>query len=339
MAWIKRNLYFLIGGAVAVVLLALAGWFLYSKWELNNQVLDKLNADYAELDRLNKQRPHPGSGSVNNIKRAQEQEQVLRDFIQGASPHFERIAPIPEIQKLTDQEFSGALSRTIDGMRHDAAAASVILATNYSFSFEAQKQRVSFPAGSLRPLSVQLGEIKTICDVLFQAKINYLDGVRRVAVSSDDAGGTQTDYLPNTSVTNELAVLTPYEVAFRCFSSELAAVLAGFANSPHALVVKSINVEPAPSVAAEPHPAPAYSPAPQPVIAPAGMAPPVNRMLLAMGGMAAGGGDPNPTPSPRYVPAPVPSPAGGHGGLPIVLDEKQLKIRLSLIVVKLSTRR
>ena len=51
-------------------------------------------------------------------------------------------------------------------------------------------------------------------------------------------------------MTNELAVLTPYEVTFRCFSSELAAVLAGLASSPYALLVKTINVELAPAVAA-----------------------------------------------------------------------------------------
>jgi hypothetical protein len=344
MAWIKRNLYFLIGGAVAMVLLGLASWFLYSKWELNNQVLEKLNADYAELDRLNKQHPHPGSGSVNNIERAQKQQQILRDFIQNARPYFQRIAPIPEIQKLTDQGFSSALSRTIDQLRHDAAGASVILATNYSFSFEAQKQKVSFPAGSLRPLADQLGEVKTICDVLFQARINYLDGVRRVSVSSDDASGTQTDYLPEHSVTNNLAVLTPYEVAFRCFSSELAAVLAGFANSPYALLVKSINVEPAPSVGPEPRATPSYAIAPQPVPVPPGMASGATdsqgmAALLHSSFLPRGAGGLNPMTPPGYVPAPAPAPPGGRGGLPIVLDEKQLKIRLSLIVVKLAPRR
>ena len=77
---------------------------------------------------------------------------------------------------------------------------------------------------------MQLAEVKAICTVLFQAKINSLDNIRRERVSEDDLKGPQTDYLPEKSVTNELAVLSPYEVTFRCFSSELAAVLAGFAS-------------------------------------------------------------------------------------------------------------
>ena len=62
MAWVKRNLYFLIGALAALALLGLAGWILYANWQHNNEVLDKLNADYAELTRLNQQNPHPGAG-------------------------------------------------------------------------------------------------------------------------------------------------------------------------------------------------------------------------------------------------------------------------------------
>ena len=43
MDWIKRNLYFLIGSLVALALMGLAGWYLYSKWQLNNEFLGKLD--------------------------------------------------------------------------------------------------------------------------------------------------------------------------------------------------------------------------------------------------------------------------------------------------------
>ena len=56
--------------------------------ELNNQVLGNLNTDYEELKRLNGQNPHPGSGPVNNIKAAKEQQEELRDFIKKHSRLF-----------------------------------------------------------------------------------------------------------------------------------------------------------------------------------------------------------------------------------------------------------
>src|SRR6266567_1472875 len=178
MDWIKRNLYFVIGTAAALLLMGLAGWYLYSKWDLNNSILKQLDEQYAELDRLNKLNPHPGEpGKVDNIEEAKNQQKQLRAVAGKTKPYFQRIAPIPDLPKLADADFSRALSRAIDQMQKDASSASVSLppksasGSAYSFSFEAQKSRVSFAAGSLATLAVQLGEVKAICDVLFQAKI------------------------------------------------------------------------------------------------------------------------------------------------------------------------
>jgi len=359
MAWIKRNLYFVIGGAVALALMGLAGWYLYSKWVANEAILAKLSEDYALLDDLNNRRPHPGSGQVDNIKRAKEQEQQLRSFIQTARKDFQRIPPIPDQPKLTDQAVSAALTRTIAQMQKDATNASVILPPNYNFSFEAEKPKISFAVGSLEPLAVQLGEVKTICDVLFKAKINSLDGIRRERISSDDynQGAAQTDYLPDKSMTNELAVLAPYELTFRCFSTELAGVLAGFASSPYALFVKSINVEPAPATATmEPvAAAPVYVPAAPAAVQPATdmQAAFARRYGIGMGGgdRRYGGGPsvgeggiplrplaptaPAPYYPPAAQPAAQPGAAPGANGLATVLDERQLKITINLDVVKL----
>ncbi len=365
MDWIKRNLYFLIGSAVAVALMGAAGWFLYSKWRLNNEIFEKLNQDYAELERLNSKKPHPGSGQVNNIARAKEQEQQLLGFIKQAQKYFERIPPVPDVPKITDRDFSAALSRTIDQLQRDATNASVILPPAYNFAFEAQKQKVSFAAGSLDLLAAQLGEVKAIAEVLFKAKVNSLDNLRRERVSTDDSSGPQTDYLSEKSVTNDLAVITPYEITFRCFSSELAAVLAGFGSSPHALLVKTLNVEPAPAAAVDMtiQPSPyAYTPAPYtPAVTP-GMAAREGREgaeaaagALAMmrrygigprgpGGGANLGGVPLRMPgaegAPVAVAPPVAQPgmavpAAARGGLQTVLDEKQLKVTMVVEVVKL----
>ena len=351
MDWIKRNLYFLIGGLVAVALMGLAGWYLYSKMEQNSEMLKQLDEEYGKLKRLSEQNPHPGNDKVDNIKAAKEQQQALRAYLQKAREHLQVCPPIPvpESGKLTSQEFSSALSRTVDQMQRDAAKASVELpgkdsrGNTYSFSFAAQRESLAYAPGSLDPLSVQLGEVKAICDVLFQAKINSLDSLRRERVSDDDAKGPQNDYLPDKSVTNELAVLSPYEVVFRCFSSELASVLAGFAASPCALVVKSINVEPAPATATvateqpvpQPYipytpPAPAYVPPPPPQRS-------AEAAFAARYGIR-GGGNPAPVaPPPRqyYLPPAPAAQSVNKGGLQVALDEKGLKITMVVDAVKL----
>jgi hypothetical protein len=352
MDWIKRNLYFLIGSFVAVALMGLAGWYLYSKWQLNNTILGSLDEQYTTLRRLYEQKPHPGSDKVDNIKAAKDQQQELLDYIRKARQYFQVCPPIPQPEsgKLTSQEFSSALSRTIDQMQRDASKASVELppkdskGNTYSFSFAAQKESLAYAAGSLEPLSVQLGEVKAICAVLFAAKVNSLDNLRRERVSEDDNKGPQTDYLSEKSVTNELAVLTPYEVTFRCFSSELAAVLSGYGGSPSGLVIKTINVEAAPATAASEQAAvpmavttPAYTP-PAYTPPPRAEARSAEAAFASRYGLAPGRMTPRAAPErpPVYAqPAPVAAASANKGGLPLVLDEKQLKVTLMLNVVKL----
>lgn len=353
MSWLKRNLFFAIGSLVALILMGLAGWFLYSKWGENNDVLASLNSDYAELKSLNSANPHPGSGSINNIQLAKEQRNQLLEFLKKTGPYFAPIPRVPDLPKITDRDFSVALSQTIEQLRADATNNSVSLpAENYSFSFAAQKSKISFAAGSLDRVATQLGEIKALTEILFNARINALDNLRRERVSQDDSFGLQTDYLGEKTTTNSLVVLTPYEITFRGFSTELAAVLAGLANSPHAVLVKTINVELAPAVAA-PEP---VATTPQFI-----MVPQVNPMQQEsmshqqqevdaqaafraryglgnqqnLGGVSYRGlGS---TPQPVYTPPPTGIPAAAaanKGGLPTVLDEKLLKITLDLYIVK-----
>ena len=352
MAWIKRNLFFVIGSLVALILMGLAGWFLYSKWSLNNDVLASLNADYAELKNLNSAKPHPGAGSVDNIKLAQEQRDQLREFLKKTQAHFEPIPKIPDLPKISDRDFSAALSQTIEQLRTQATNASVSLPENYNFSFTAQKSKISFAAGSLNRLAIQLGEIKAIAGILYDAKINALDNLRRERVSQDDSSGLQTDYLGEKTETNALAVITPYDITFRSFSTELASVLAGMASSPKGIIVKTINVELAPAVAA-PEMSPITMSQQVYIQQPNPMAEEMSRQQQEANAQAAfqrryfgGGGQPQggiayrgigggAAPPPVMAPPPGGAPgAVPKGGLPTVLDEKLLKVTLAVYIVK-----
>jgi hypothetical protein len=249
MDWVKRNLTFVIGSAVALGLLIFSGWYLMSNSAKNDQVREELEAEYNELKRLHGLDPHPGKGDVNNIARAREQTRELDKFMAQVAGRFAPIPAIPPNQEVTGEQFSAALRRTLDTLTRRADNSSVKLPAKYSFSFEAQKPLVRFDPGSLNRVAVQLGEVKAIADILIAARVNSLLGIRRERVSPDDMRGPQTDYHSTASVTNDLAVISTYEVSFESFSTELAQVVSGFANSPYAMVVKAINVEPASAVA------------------------------------------------------------------------------------------
>jgi hypothetical protein len=246
MSWIKRNLYFLLGSFVTVGLLALSVVYLLRENSANNQARDDLDKAYDELIRLTKLNPHPGRGNVDNIAAAKKQQGELRAFLLKASERFARIPPIPDSTNLTTEEFTAQLRRTIDQMQRDAAQGGVSLPAKYNFTFESIRPQVKFATNSLQLLAGRLGEVKTICDILFRAKINALDNLRRERVCpEDDPEKAPADYLDQVSVTNALAVLTPYEITFRSFSTELAGVIGGLASSPSTFIIKRLDIEPA----------------------------------------------------------------------------------------------
>jgi hypothetical protein len=146
---------------------------------------------------------------------------------------------------LSNESFGHALTATIKQLQDAAAAANVQLPPQYDFSFTTDVGRLKFADNSLEPLSAQLGEVKTISEIIFSAHVNALDGIQRVSVSDDDKIGPQADYLNDQPVATDLGVLTPYQVTFRGFSQEIAQVLEAFAASPHGFVVKTVSVQPA----------------------------------------------------------------------------------------------
>ncbi|MEI9961753.1 MAG: hypothetical protein WDM76_11650 [Limisphaerales bacterium] len=288
----------MIIAVVAVVLLGAGGFYSFKNWSQNQAALEKLNEAYSTLRDLNNQKPSPGNEKVNNIEIAREQQRQVRAWLEKAGKYFQPIPPIPTPVNgvITSEAFAAALHRTINQLVQEAENASVTLPPRYSFSFEAERPLVRFAAGSPEHLARQLGEVKTIAEILFAAKVNSLDNLQRERVSDDDAAGPQADYTSELSVTNDLAVLTPYTVTFRAFSTELSRVLVGFAKSPNGFIIYAIDVEPAGNL-----------PMGQ---SPEGMAPP---------------------PGPQSPPGTV----IGRGGLPTVLNEQLLRVTMSVKIVKL----
>ncbi|HSY16876.1 MAG TPA: Amuc_1100 family pilus-like protein [Candidatus Acidoferrales bacterium] len=252
MAWIKRNLFFVIGGVVALALLGAAGFYIYTAWTKNAKASDDLREVVGTLKTLVDQKPSPGNDKVDNIKIALDQDKQVKQWVASSAAYFEPIPSIPPAGSVSVANFSGALQNTLKQLHTDADAAGVGLPPNYDFSFASEKNKLAFAPGGLEPLSAQLGEVKSICGILFAARINGLDGIQRVRMSDDDVGGSQSDYIEERPITNELAVITPYVISFRCFTPELSRVVGGFAKAPNNYIIKSINVQPAGAAGAMP---------------------------------------------------------------------------------------
>lgn len=329
MPWIKRNLFFVAGGLAALILMGFAGFFFFSNWKNDKAISDELAQQISELNRLYSSDPHPGTEEVDNISAAKKDERRVQEFLKNAHKLFVPVAPY---KKTDDRGFNNLLLNTIYELQTGASNAGVILPPQYSFTFAAQSGKLTFAPGSIEPWTAQLSEIKTICNILYEAKINALEGLRRVPVSLDDQNGG-TDYLSTTIVTNDIAIVTPYEVSFRSFSGEIGAVLDGILRATNCLIVKTLTVEPSkvPIGGANPNelgqPTPGVAPAYVPQPAPAG------RDFEARYG--AGVGVAPMRSAPAYAPAPVAGRPTAPTGPTVFLSEKPLHVTMLIDVVKL----
>lgn len=311
MPWIKRNLYFLISCVLAVVLLGAAGWYCYTQWQGNNQSWDLLNQAYSDLKTLNSS---PITPTTENIDAARAEAKQAQELASGLRKFLTPIPSIPNTNKIDDRALAFAMSDTIRQLMLSAEANHVELPQDFAFSFSAQRGKVVYAALSRDQLARQLGEVKAICDVLFTNRINSLQSLQRERTADDLAGGggTTPEYLEFTAVTNNNTIIAPYEVSFLCFDQELSGVLSGFANERHGMIVRTLGVEPAEAATTE-------GGAPQTPTMPEGYGP------RGYGPRGYGGMTPG---MPQAQETTI-------GGLPVVVDEKKLKVTMLLELVRI----
>lgn len=327
MGWIKRNLFFVVGGIVTLVLLGAGGFYIFQSYTRNSEASENINKIYETLKSLSKQSPSPGNEKVNNTQTAQDQERQVRAWVSEAGKYFQPIPSALPGTNITSEVFAAALRRTVDQLQREAEGAGVTLPPKYDFSFSAQRPLVKFAPGSLKPLAVQLGEVKTLAQILFSARINSLESIQRTRVSEDDLNGAQGDYIDHPSTTNSLAVMTPYVVTFRCFTPEIARVISGFATSPNGFLIKAVNVQPASGAGASAGMGAGGMTGPGGFAGPGGFGAPGSDGLMGM-----------PSPGGQFGQFGTPQPAAAppvKGGLQTVLKEQLLRVTLEVQIVKL----
>lgn len=336
MEWIKRNLFFVIIGAVALVLMVLAGVFAFKKYGEDQAVQEELNRLSAEWQRLTSASVFPNQ---ENIELAKKEQKRLKEFRGQLEQLF---APAPAVPKMDDQGFKAYLAKTISDLTNAANRAHVALpAKDYSFTFTAHTKAFQFAPGSIETWMLQLADIKSICNILYQAKVNALDVIQRAPVSANDSGAGE--FLAATIYTNQGGTFfAPYLISFRGFSPDLANVLEEMSHSTNCIIVKSVNVTPStaallPSILIAP-------PGPRrPVVyqQPA-YRPPVGETVGEFDRYSGGKGGPPPTSRPTVPVATAPAPVAGRPAptaATTVLGEKPLQITLQLEVLRLGTHK
>ena len=243
MVWVKRNLGLVIGGVVALALLVVATVYLFSKRGEDQAVTAELDTATSRYQELLNRPVHPGDerGNVNNIELAKDEVQRLQGFLSQVREKF-GTSSVPT--NISNREFRALLDNTINDLQRTADSLGITLPQkDYWFTFAPQRTAVEFK--SIDMLTHQLLDVKELCEILYEAKVQDLKGIRRVPASSED-NNAQDFMTDKKATTNEVAIVTPYELKFQGFSSELARVLDRLVQAKRCFVVRSVAVDRAP---------------------------------------------------------------------------------------------
>ena len=239
MAWIKRNLFFVLSIVAGLILTGYCGYLFASDLHKNKAVNTEFQQTLRQWNLLQVKPLFPSDANIARAKEDRNQLEAFKDKLRGS------FAAFPAPPKEDEHGFSTYLEATIVGLTAEAEEDAVVLPDDMMFGFTDQRQKLKYPPENIQPWMQQLAEIKALCDILFNAKINSLTTFRRVPVSTNDLFVTPGDTFPAKIVTNMMETITPYKIEFRGFTRELAAVIEGLAHSSNCYNIKDIEVMPA----------------------------------------------------------------------------------------------
>ncbi len=236
MAWIKRNLFFVITMVAGLGVTGYCGYLLYSAMSDNDAANSQYASDANSLKDLQHKTP---VASKENISAAGSDVERVRTLLEGYRKSF---AAFPTPPALGEREFKDFLQKDINQFGTQATNAGVGLPPGFAFAFSQQIDKLNYPTECIAPWMVELEEIQAILNILYNAKINYLESIKRPSAGLNDLGSGDIGQFA--TVNNQMGVVTPYVVSFRAFSTEIANVLAGVAASSNCFIVKTIFVTP-----------------------------------------------------------------------------------------------
>src|SRR5947208_171559 len=105
MPWIKRNLIFVLGLAVGVLLIAGAVYYTLNILKDNENLTNDFKQNLSDLQAMQNKTPAP---SEENIQSAKKQQEQMREFVRDFRLLF---SPFPRAASTDDKAFSAYLAK------------------------------------------------------------------------------------------------------------------------------------------------------------------------------------------------------------------------------------
>src|SRR5438128_2066222 len=136
MAWIKRNLLFVVGLAVALALLGVGVFYLLNSMSEADTASVELDTMNQKLDELIARDPFPDGPNIEKIRAEQKR---VAEFKAKAKTKFGEDS---RMDGLDNASFKALLEGTIGSLSREAEASGVRLPDKYDFTFSDQRKRL-----------------------------------------------------------------------------------------------------------------------------------------------------------------------------------------------------
>jgi hypothetical protein len=251
--YLKRHVIGIVGLVLAIAF-GVSGFLMMGKAK---DAIDAVETDFiAKKDQrsnLEKGQALGGSQGVKvdskNVDAADDEAEIHRTFIKNAG----EVIREDTIDPMGSEEFMVYMANVLDEMNQRAREALVQVqrdSTNatiripYNFTFMNLRSVPVIAKNRIPELQVQLKDIRTSSGVLFRSRVRSIESFQRTRVTIEDlmAGGSR-DFLDNRSkYTNNVSVVRPYRVSFKCLSGGIAKTLNGFASEKNFVVIRKMEV-------------------------------------------------------------------------------------------------
>ena len=184
-----------------------------------------------------------------NVAEANDEAEIYRGFIKDAAEVIQR----DSIEPMVGEEFMVHMASVIEELNQRAREASVKVLTDasnvsvripYNFTFVNLRAVPQLSKDKIPELQVQLKDIRTISEVLFQSRVRSIESLQRTRVTHEDFSvAASRDFLDTRmKYTNTISVVRPYKVRFQCLSGGIAKTLNGFASEENFVVIRKMEV-------------------------------------------------------------------------------------------------
>jgi hypothetical protein len=241
----------LIGALIAFAAVGLLGggaWF-WTSTQLDQAVQDRANV-MQELAALNAKGIFPSPANLKTLKDNQAaaaalagtMEPKLADAATALAPYIG-----PEGKGLGADAWKQLLIEKREELKKLAESSKVEVGDDFYFAFK-RYRLASPPAGATRELGIQLAGIEALSRILFEARIQALQEMRRVLIeeSGPTPGGAGSDEVLAAAVVDGaggLYKVYPMEVRFQATPAALKRVLNSLNAHPQFFIIRFITLE------------------------------------------------------------------------------------------------